>query len=62
MIAGKGHEEQQIYKNKILNISDKKIVKKYKKELTEAGLLLVNVSDDPVQVFSDPRIYKKNHE
>ena len=26
LIAGKGHEEQQIYKNKILNISDKKIV------------------------------------
>ena len=28
LIAGKGHEEQQIYKNKTLNISDKKIVKK----------------------------------
>ena len=28
LIAGKGHEEQQIYKNKILNISDKKIIKK----------------------------------
>ncbi len=27
LIAGKGHEEQQIYKNKIINISDKKIVK-----------------------------------
>ena len=26
LIAGKGHEEQQIYKNKILNISDKKII------------------------------------
>jgi len=31
LIAGKGHEEQQIYKNKILKISDKKIVKKIKK-------------------------------
>ena len=30
LIAGKGHEEQQIYKNKILNISDKKIVKTIK--------------------------------
>ena len=30
LIAGKGHEEQQIYKNKIFNISDKKIVKKIK--------------------------------
>ncbi len=28
LIAGKGHEEQQIYKKKIYNISDKKIVKK----------------------------------
>ncbi len=30
LIAGKGHEEQQIYKNKIFNISDKKIVKRIK--------------------------------
>ena len=28
LIAGKGHEEHQIYKNKIFNISDKKIIKK----------------------------------
>ena len=28
LIAGKGHEEQQVYKNKIINISDRKIVKK----------------------------------
>ena len=28
LIAGKGHEEQQIYKNKIKHISDKKIIKK----------------------------------
>ena len=28
LIAGKGHENQQDYGNKILNISDKKIVKK----------------------------------
>ena len=30
LIAGKGHEESQIYKNKIINISDKRIVKKIK--------------------------------
>ncbi len=30
LIAGKGHEEFQIYKNKIINISDKKIVAKIK--------------------------------
>ena len=28
LVAGKGHEKHQIYKNKILNISDKKIIKK----------------------------------
>ena len=28
VIAGKGHEEHQVYKNKTINISDKKIIKK----------------------------------
>ena len=28
LVAGKGHEEHQIYKNKIYNISDKEIIKK----------------------------------
>ena len=28
LIAGKGHETKQIFKNKIINISDKQIVKK----------------------------------
>ena len=32
LIAGKGHEEKQIYKNKIKVISDKKIIKKIKKK------------------------------
>ena len=27
LIAGKGHEEEQVYKNKTLKISDRKIVK-----------------------------------
>ena len=30
LIAGKGHEDKQIYKNKILNISDRKIVQNFK--------------------------------
>jgi murE/murF fusion protein len=30
LVAGKGHEEQQVYKNKILTISDKEIIKKIK--------------------------------
>ena len=34
LVAGKGHEEQQIFKNKVFNISDKKIIQniKIKKE------------------------------
>ncbi len=37
LIAGKGHEEKQIYKNKTINISDKKIVKKirFKKKIID---------------------------
>ena len=31
LVAGKGHEEKQIYKNKIIKISDKKIISKIKK-------------------------------
>ena len=33
LIAGKGHEEQQIYKNKIFYISDKKIVRNLKSKI-----------------------------
>ena len=32
LIAGKGHEERQIYRNKIMVISDKKIIKKIKRK------------------------------
>ena len=34
LVAGKGHEEEQIYKNKIIKISDKKIIKKIKLKRT----------------------------
>ena len=30
LVAGKGHEEYQIYKNKIIKFSDKNIIKKVK--------------------------------
>ena len=30
LVAGKGHESEQIYKNKIIQISDKKIIKNIK--------------------------------
>ena len=53
LIAGKGHEEQQIYKNKILNISDKKIIEnihiknknlnKRKKNYASNRLILENI-------------------
>ena len=33
LIAGKGHENKQIYKNKIIKTSDKQIVKKLKLKL-----------------------------
>ena len=29
LVAGKGHEDQQIYKDKIINISDKKIIETF---------------------------------
>ena len=35
LIAGKGHEEQQIYKNKTINISDKEIIKKLKVKINQ---------------------------
>ena len=30
LVAGKGHEDQQIYKNKIIHVSDKEIIKRLK--------------------------------
>ncbi len=35
LVAGKGHEEEQIYKNKILTISDKQIIKKIKLKINK---------------------------
>ena len=35
IIAGKGHEEEQFYKNKIIKTSDAKIVKKLKIKIQE---------------------------
>ena len=32
LVAGKGHEDKQIYKNKVLHTSDKEIIKKIKKK------------------------------
>ncbi len=52
LIAGKGHEELQVYKNKILKISDKKTVKKINKKYR-------NLSKRELY-FSDNRLLLKN--
>ena len=52
LIAGKGHEEKQIYKNKIYNISDKKIVKKLK-------IKLKKLSEKQQNYFQNKVILKK---
>ena len=38
MVAGKGHETDQIYKNKTISISDKKIIKKLNSKLKKLNL------------------------
>ncbi len=56
LVAGKGHEETQIYKNKIIKISDKKIIKKLKIKIKKLS--------DKVQNFNQNknilRDFKKN--
>tara|TARA_B100000963_G_scaffold232516_1_gene203075 strand:- start:16836 stop:19595 length:2760 start_codon:yes stop_codon:yes gene_type:complete len=52
LIAGKGHEEKQIYKNKIFNISDKKIVKNLK-------IKLKKIDKKKRNYIQNNRIFKK---
>ncbi len=54
LIAGKGHEEQQIYKNKVLRISDKRIVKKLK-------LKIKKLSNKEKVFLQNKKIIKKIH-
>ena len=76
LVAGKGHEEQQIYKNKILKISDKKIIKninikkkiltKKKQNYLQNRLILNEILRKPKQVnFNglsiDTRTIKKDN-
>ena len=42
LIAGKGHEAEQIYKNKIISISDKQIVKRMKFRIKRLSSLTKN--------------------
>ncbi len=48
LIAGKGHEEQQIYKNKIKYISDRKIVKQIKLKIKNLTKKQLNFSENQI--------------
>ena len=76
LVAGKGHEEQQIYRDKILKISDKKIIKnidikkkiltKKKQNYLQNKLILSKILGKPKQVnFNglsvDTRTIKKDN-
>ena len=60
LVAGKGHEEQQVYKNKIFKISDKKIIKqiilkteiisKQKQNYIQNQLIINNILNKKKQV------------
>jgi MurE/MurF fusion protein len=42
LIAGKGHEDKQIYKNRIIHISDKQIVKNFKLKIKNLSKIMKN--------------------
>ena len=50
LVAGKGHESEQIYKNKIIQISDKKIIKNIK-------LNIKKISDEKENFIENKRIF-----
>ena len=50
LVAGKGHESEQIYKNKIIQISDKKIIKNIK-------LKIKKISDEKKNFIENKRIF-----
>ena len=52
LVAGKGHETDQIYKNKVISISDKKIIKKLKLKLKKLNLKNQNF-------FKNNKIFKE---
>ena len=63
LVAGKGHEEKQIYKNKILNISDKKIIKKINlknKIITKKKLNYLQNNLILKKIINKPKFFKFN--
>ena len=55
LVAGKGHEVQQIYKNKIIKISDKKIIKRLK-------IKKKNLSKRYNNFTQNKKIFKRNYQ
>ena len=53
LVAGKGHETKQIYKNKVINISDKQIIKNLKHKLK-----LKKRSPEKETFFQNKKIFK----
>ena len=51
LVAGKGHEEEQVYKNKVISISDKQIIKNLK--------LKLKILSNTTQTFLENKNFKK---
>ncbi len=63
LIAGKGHEDKQIYKNRIIKISDKQIIKKIKikiKKISKKNLNFIQ-NEDILKKFKKNIKIKKFH-
>ncbi len=63
LVAGKGHEEQQFYKNKILNISDKRIIKRInfkKKSISQKKLNYLQNNSILKKIIKKSKSFKFN--
>ena len=54
LVAGKGHENEQIYKNKIIKISDKQIIKNLKLKI-KAKTKKEQTFDQNIKIFEEIR-------
>ena len=55
LVAGKGHENEQIYKNKIIKISDKQIIKNLKLKI-KAKTKKEQTFDQEIKIFEEIQI------
>ena len=51
LVSGKGHEKEQIYKNKIISISDSQIIKKLERQFSQPLNNENNVKNCNVSAF-----------